>query len=76
MQQASNLRARLLKALDESILDNAAAIASGGCETMEDYRYMVGLNEAFEAMKLRINAEYKALNEDLIGDTNDENTRY
>ena len=77
MQQASNLRTRLLKALNESIEDNATAMASGQCEDMEQYRYMVGVNEAMHAFKDRVNAEYKALHRTVIGDTdNDQEVRH
>jgi hypothetical protein len=72
MQQASNLRDRLVKAIDETLAANAAQMAAGACADMETYRYMVGMNEALEATKQRVIEEWKLLNRAITGEDDDE----
>ncbi len=71
MQQASHLRDRLHRELDKAIELNAEQMAGGACESMEQYKYMVGVNEALSAVKDTVNKQYDILKQAVVGD-NDE----
>ena len=67
MQQAGHLRDRVMREIDTALALNAEQMAGGACETMEQYKYMVVVNEALKATADNVNKQFDILKQAVLG---------